>query len=127
MVIVLEKLTDHSDNSIRFAAISILLMTRKINNTRFIDGLSKLTLGVEGDEHYHNSLDQILVRSELPIAQRADLAVELVDLFKFRSRELSSNFKIRLRTLLDSELSGLASNEMWSSLKLPADAYLSIN
>jgi len=123
---VLEALTTHEDASIRFSASSILLLTKNMDNSRFISCLSQIDLGEGQDDHHLNILDKILGYVDLPVSQRADLAADLIGLYKHSNKKLVPNFKTRLKALLDSELSGLTNNEVWNDLKLPADAFFSI-
>lgn len=121
---LLRELANDGIESISHAANTLLLLDKQIEVPAYIMQVKKIITG-ENIHHYFNLSFQILDNKIMTSETKIALATDLTKTYQDMKFPNAWRLKSKLRSLLDSELSGLGNTQTWRRLMLPEDALLS--
>ena len=106
-----------SDKTLRFIFVDL-------DAEVFLQDISDVLGSSDLRDHCCNVLTELVGGDSLPLARRIELCVRLIPLVEKLGSSKFRELKTSLIGMLNSDLSGLANENVWNQLKLPKDAFV---
>ncbi|MEE4140017.1 hypothetical protein [Pseudomonas viridiflava] len=120
---LLEALSSDDNESIAYSSYTLLFLDKEIDATNYLENVSTIIIG-KRFSHFFNLSLQLLENKNLSTEIKIELATKLTEIYQSINHPDSFRFKIRLKSLLDSQLSGLGNESTWKAMALPNDAFI---
>jgi hypothetical protein len=121
---LLGELIDSEFPIVSFSAKVLRYIFVESSTDEFLQGLNYALSSPDLRDHCCNVLAELVAGDSMNLARRIELCVKLIPLFEKLGISKFRELKSSLISMLNSDLSGLADKNVWSSLKLPNDAFV---
>lgn len=110
-------------DSVKLSAATLLLLADELSIEAFVETYFLTLRNIDASNHNKNILHLLLENNAITKSDKIKIATSIYQKYEAQHKSLASKLKASLKKLLDSELSGLSSQETWSELSLPQDTY----